>query len=79
MFTLEIKTNRPWSLPTLELPESTWTKPRKGTFPSLKAAEIELSYLQQQFLDFEDLKNLEVNYRILNEKAEVLFEKRHKF
>lgn len=79
MFTLQVKTNRPWSLNHVVLSETSWTNVGKKSYTNLKDAEVELSYLQQQFLDIEGLKNLEVNYRILNQKQEVLFEKKTNF
>lgn len=79
MFTLQVKTNRPWSLNHVVLSETSWTNVGKKSYANLKDAEVELSYLQQQFLDIEGLKNLEVNYRILNQKQEVLFEKKTNF
>lgn len=80
MFKVQVKTNQSWQVSQKQLRPNMWTTVSPKVSSSLRDAQIEAAYLTQEFESYGSLiTNFVVDYKILNDKGDVVWQKNEIF
>lgn len=80
MFKVQIRTNQSWQVSKKYLSPNVWTSISNTTHASLKEAQVEVSWLTQDFENYGHmLKNFTVDYKIVDDRSEAVWNRSETF